>query len=101
LYPSAYTFDGVSESDFLLVRSAPEIRALFSRMGQEFDDALFDKAVEAAKRDFGALSADSFRHALNKISFEENEKKAGSAEAAIPLSTLEANSLILSAVNFN
>lgn len=101
LYPSAYTFEGVSESDFLLVRSASEIKELFERMGQSFEEGLFARACEAAKRDFGALSADSFRHALNKIQFEEQERRTGSAVGAFPRSTLEANALILSAVNFN
>lgn len=99
LYPAKYAFDGIAESDFLLVRPEGEVRELFRRMGQEFDDVTFNTVCEVAKRDFGALSADSFRHALNKCRFEEEEKNLG--EKAIPQSTLESNSLILSAVNFN
>lgn len=100
LYPSAYTFDGISESDFLLVRPDAEVRELFARMGQTFDDNTFATICETARRDFGALSADSCRHAMNKLNFQEREKQLGTGNA-IPLSTQESNALILSAVNFS
>jgi len=98
LYPSTFTFDGVAESEFLLIRSEGEIRVLFERMGLKFDTGSFKAICDRARRDFGALSADSFRHAWNKLDQEEAEIRGG---GTIPLSTMERNALILDAVNFN
>lgn len=71
LYPSRFAVDGVDEQDFVAVRSADEIRDIFARMGAEFEDGQFERLCDMACRDFGGLSADSFRHAWNKSRLEQ------------------------------
>jgi hypothetical protein len=73
LYPSTFAFDGVSQEDFLQVRPPEEIRELFKRVGAEFSDSQFDRLCSMASSQFGALSADSFRHAWNKTKFEQEQ----------------------------
>lgn len=66
LYPSKFSRDGVDESEFLRERSKDEIRVIFTKMGYTFSDTQFHRCVDIAVRDFGCLSADSFRNAYNR-----------------------------------
>lgn len=70
LYPSRFSVDGVEHEDFIMVRPREEIRELYRKLGAEFDDVQFARLCELAERDFGGLSADSFRHAWNKVRFD-------------------------------
>jgi len=77
LYPSTFAFDGVAQEDFLQVRPPEQIREIFRRVGAEFSDSQFDRLCDMAAQQFGALSADSFRHAWNKFKFEtDNDTRA-------------------------
>lgn len=70
LYPSRFAIDGVDHEDFVMVRPKEDIRVLFQKLGAEFDDRTFHRLCELAEKDFGGLSADSFRHAWNKSRFD-------------------------------
>ena len=52
LYPSHYSHTGVEETDFQRQRSPEQIRAIFSKAGNDFEDdhfkALCDQAVAYA-----------------------------------------------------
>jgi hypothetical protein len=67
LYPSKFAHDGVDESEFTRERSREEIRVIFSKMGYTYSDSQFSRTCDVAARDFGCLSADSFRNAYNKL----------------------------------
>lgn len=71
LYPSRFAMDGVEQDDFIRVRPKEDIRVLFRKLGAEFDEKTFARLCDLAERDFGGLSADSFRHAWNKSRFEQ------------------------------
>ena len=73
LYPSTFAFDGVTQDDFLQVRAPEEIREIFRKVGAEFADSQFERLCSMASAQFGALSADSFRHAWNKAKFEAEQ----------------------------
>jgi hypothetical protein len=70
VFPSRFAFDGVEQEDFVMVRPRGEVRTLFKALGAEFSDEHFVRLCEMAERDFGGLSADSFRHAWNKSRFD-------------------------------
>jgi len=81
LYPSKYAYDGVPEKAFVCERRPEEIRELNLKMGLQFTDAKFERICNQAKEDFGALSANSFRHAYNKLRMEAAPQRSMSLTA--------------------
>jgi len=75
LYPSKYAYDGVAEEAFVCERQPGEIRELNLKMGLQFTDAKFERICKAAEQDFGILSANSFRHAYNKLRMEATPRR--------------------------
>jgi len=82
LYPSKFAYDGVAESEFLCDRDPVEIRELYLKMGMGFTDEKFERVCQQARQDFGGvLSANSFRHAYNKLTMNATTKTSLSRTA--------------------
>lgn len=83
LYPSKFAYDGVHENEFTTQRQPEEVREIFRKMGQEFSDSQFNRICDVAVRDFSVLSADSFRHAHNKLRMDNNASRTLSANGVL------------------
>ena len=74
--PSIYTNHGVYEKDFLLPRSRAEIWGIFTNIGVEMKQELFDEVcnIAASSHPKGLVSVESFRNVLDQMQGAEVQK---------------------------
>lgn len=65
LFPSKYATQGLREVDFLKQRTEEDIREIFKRAAGNLTEDEFVALCDAARKNFGQLSVDSFRRVLN------------------------------------
>lgn len=69
IFPSPFANEGVNEEDFLLPRPVAEIRQIFHLIGLKMEEEEFDRCVSYAQKQYGTVSVDSVRHAVNYLRY--------------------------------
>jgi len=70
LYPSNGAERGITEEDFLLLRSKDSIKALMAAVKAKLSDAEFDKIYETASNSNGQCSLSNFLHAKDNATLK-------------------------------
>lgn len=81
LYPSVYSNRGVHERDFFVPRSQEEIKNIFTNIGVEMEEKVFEelwkRAIELGE---GEVSVEVFRALLDSFASERTQESNGNSD---------------------